>query len=173
MKIWTSQHIFTHSWDHVAAAAQRKYPNPLNPYVVGVDVIDRFVDRHGILRTHRLINTSWSLGDWVTRLIGHDRPCYASEHSACDPVNKQLVLRSRNLTFCNVISIDETLIYSRHPTDPSRTVLTQEAIINVYGIPLGSYCESLLASSMSHNAVKGRSAIELVIGQMKTEQIPA
>jgi len=171
MKIWTSEHTFNYPWDHVAAAAQRKYPNPLNPYVVGVDVVDRHVDRHGILRSHRLIHTSWSISEWAQRLIGNDRPCYASEHSACDPVNKTLVLRSRNLTFCNVISIDETLSYSQHPTDKKKTVLNQEAKISVYGVPLSSYCEGLLETNMSSTAVKGRSAIEFVIHQMQAEKL--
>lgn len=37
-----------------------------------------------------------------------------------------------------------------------RTVLTQEAIITVKGISLGSYLESLMASTISSNAKKVR-----------------
>ena len=160
---------YSHPWDSVACAAQRKYPNPLNPAVVGVDVIDRYVDKSGILRTHRLIHTTWSLADWAEKILGRG-PQYASEHSACDSVNKKLVLRSRNLTFCDVISIDETLIYTRHPEDSSKTMLKQEAMVNVYGIPLGSYCESLLAKAMQGNANVGRKGLEWVINDMKQQQ---
>jgi len=170
MKIWTSQHVFDYSWEHVASAAQRKYPNPLNPYVTGVDVVDRHVDKNGVLRSHRLINTSWCLSDWVQRLIGTDRPCFASEHSVCDPVKKTLVLRSRNLTFCNVLSVDETLIYSRDPADKTKTLLQQEAVITVNGLPLSSYCEGLLVNGMSANASKGRKAIEFVIHQIEADR---
>lgn len=44
-----------------------------------------------------------------------------------------------------------------------RTVLTQEAIITVKGISLGSYLESLMASTISSNAKKGWAAIEWII----------
>lgn len=37
---------------------------------------------------------------------------------------------------------------------PCRTVLTQEAIITVKGISLGSYLESLMANTISSNAKK-------------------
>jgi len=168
MKFWSQQHTFEYPWDKVAAAAQRKYPNPLNSAVVGVDVIDRYLDRQGILRTHRLIHTSWSMGDFAEKLLGRS-PQYASEHSACDPVNKKLVLRSRNLTFCDVISVDETLVYTRHPEHPTKTLLTQETIVNVYGVPLASYCESMLAKSMAGNASTGRKGLEWVINKMQQE----
>lgn len=49
-------------------AAWQKYPNPINQSVVGVDVVDRFVDQNGILKTHRLLSTSWGLQPWVTKV---------------------------------------------------------------------------------------------------------
>lgn len=54
----------SHPWDTVAKAAWRKYPNPINPAVVSLDVLDRKVER-GILKSHRLIGSSWSLPQWV------------------------------------------------------------------------------------------------------------
>lgn len=39
----------------------RKYPNPMNPCVVGVDVLERSVDRCGRLHSHRLLSTEWGL----------------------------------------------------------------------------------------------------------------
>lgn len=50
-----------HPWDTVIKAAMRKYPNPMNPSVVGVDVLDRSLDNQGRLHSHRLLSTEWGL----------------------------------------------------------------------------------------------------------------
>ena len=57
-----------HSWDTVVTAAWRKYPNPLNPSVVGLDVVDRSIDAEGKLKSHRLMSTSWGMPSWVAKV---------------------------------------------------------------------------------------------------------
>lgn len=39
----------------------QKYPNPMNPSVVGVDVLDRHIDSSGKLHSHRLLSTEWGI----------------------------------------------------------------------------------------------------------------
>lgn len=48
----------------MAQAAWRKYPNPMNPAVIGTDVVDRKVVE-GVLHTHRLVSSKWGLPKWV------------------------------------------------------------------------------------------------------------
>lgn len=55
----------SHPWDTVIKAAMRKYPNPMNPGVVGVDVLERSVDGRGRLHSHRLLSTEWGLPSLV------------------------------------------------------------------------------------------------------------
>ena len=55
----------SHPWDMVIKAAVRKYPNPMNPCVVGVDVLERSVDGRGRLHSHRLLSTEWGLPSLV------------------------------------------------------------------------------------------------------------
>lgn len=55
----------SHPWDTVIKAAMRKYPNPMNPCVVGVDVLERSVDGRGRLHSHRLLSTEWGLPGFV------------------------------------------------------------------------------------------------------------
>ncbi|KYN36321.1 Protein slowmo [Trachymyrmex septentrionalis] len=101
MKIWTSEHTFDHPWETVAQAAWRKYPNPMVPSVIGADVIDREVV-NGVLRTHRLVvSTQWGFPKWTQALIGYANLCYASERSEVDPVNKQMILRTHNVSICS------------------------------------------------------------------------
>ena len=69
MKIWSSEHVFHHSWENVVKAALQKYPNPLTPGVIGVDVVDRKIE-DGVIKTHRLMMTQWSVAPWISKLIG-------------------------------------------------------------------------------------------------------
>lgn len=165
MKIWSSEHVFNHPWENVVKAALQKYPNPMNPGVIGVDVIERHVDRH-LIRSHRLLTTQWSMAPWISKLLGGNKVCHASEHSEIDVKNKTLELRSRNLTFNNVINVDEYLVYSIHPHDREKTLLKQEAQITVQNVPLINYMEDMLATKINSNAHKGRQAIEYIIHKM-------
>uniref|UniRef100_A0A673V9R0 PRELI/MSF1 domain-containing protein n=1 Tax=Suricata suricatta TaxID=37032 RepID=A0A673V9R0_SURSU len=140
MKIWTSEHVFDHPWETVTTAAMQKYPNPMNPSVVGVDVLDRHIDASGRLHSHRLLSTEWGLPSIV-----------------------------KSISFTNMVSVDERLIYKPHPQDPGKTILTQEAIITVKGVSLSSYLEGLMASTISSNANKGREAMEWVIHKLNAE----
>ncbi|XP_060056624.1 PRELI domain containing protein 3A isoform X1 [Erinaceus europaeus] len=168
MKIWSSEHVFGHPWDTVIKAAMRKYPNPMNPCVVGVDVLERSVDVRGRLHSHRLLSTEWGLPGLVRAVLGTSRTLtYIKEHSIVDPVEKKMELCSTNITLTNLVSVNERLVYMPHPENPEMTMLTQEAIITVKGISLGSYLESLMANTISSNAKKRLSEIKREGGNRK------
>ncbi|XP_076963617.1 PRELI domain containing protein 3B-like isoform X1 [Callospermophilus lateralis] len=169
MKIWTSEHVFDHPWETVTTAAMEKYPNPINPSVVGVDVLDRHIDPSGKLYSHRLLSTEWGLPSIVKSLIGSARTkTYVQEHSVDDPV-ETMELKLTNISFTNMVSGDERLIYKPHPQDPEKTILTQEAIISVQGVSLSSYLKGRMATTVSSNASKGREAMEWVIHKLHAE----
>ncbi|KAM3874952.1 PRELI domain containing protein 3B-like isoform 1-T1 [Diretmus argenteus] len=170
MKIWASEHIFNHPWETVTKAAMQKYPNPMNPNVFGVDVLDRRVDAGGRLHSTRLLSADWGLPSIANSIIGATRTCtYVQEQSVVDPREKTFELKSTNISFTNLVSVDEKLTYKPHPQDPEKTVLTQEALITVKGISLSSYLEGLMAKTISVNASKGREAMEWVIRRLNTE----
>jgi hypothetical protein len=172
MKIWTSEHIFEHPWEEVVQGALRKYPNPFNSSVKGLDVVERKVDSDGVLRTHRLMSTCWNLPSWSSAILGGlNRMCYGSEHSEINPLKKIMKLRTRNLTFSNVITIEEHLSYEANPHNPKTTLMKQESVITVKGVPLGSYLEGLVEGTCSSNAVNGRQAMEWAIGKIKQETL--
>nr|XP_040058789.1 PRELI domain containing protein 3B [Gasterosteus aculeatus aculeatus] len=170
MKIWASEHVFNHPWETVTKAAMQKYPNPMNPSVIGVDVLDRSIDKQGRLHSKRLLGTDWGLPSIVKAIIGNARTCtYIQEKSVVDPIEKIFELQSSNITFTNLVSVDEKLTYKPHPEDTEKTILTQEAIISVKGVSLSSYLEGVLATTMSANAGKGREALEWVIRRLNAE----
>jgi len=168
MKIWTSEHTFNHPWETVCQAAWRKYPNPINTAVLGTDVVERQVV-NGVLYTHRLVSSEWGIPGWAQRLVGPANICYASEMSHVNRSRRHMELKTRNLTFGSFIAVDETLSYQPHPEDSCRTLLKQEAVVTVQGIPLSSYMEDILTSAIMLNANKGRQAIEWVIDKIEKE----
>lgn len=168
MRIWTSEHTFNHPWETVATAAWRKYPNPHNPAVIGTDVIERKVV-DGVLHSSRLVSSQWYFPRWAQALIGSANICYAAEESEVNPNQRHMILRTINLTFCRNIAVRETLKYTPHPVDTQKTLLEQEAVITVKGVPLSSYMEDILSSKISTNATKGRQAMEWVINKLNEE----
>jgi len=168
MKIWTTEHIFNHNWETVTQGQWRKYPNPHNTAVLGTDVVDRRVV-DGVLHSHRIITSDWGLASWVQTLIGSNRVCYASEYSTVDPKKRVMEMQSENLTFCNFVSMGEKMSYRPHPEDGDKTVLKQETVVTVQGVPLTSYMEGIIVNTVSANAGKGRAAMEWVVDKLGQE----
>lgn len=48
-----------------------------------------------------------------------------------NPNEREMTLKTTNLTFCRYIAVDETVKYTPHPSDPTKTLLTQEAVVTV------------------------------------------
>merc|ERR1739848_356611 len=87
-------------------------------------------------------------------------------------MGKTMELTSTNLSFCNVVSMKERMEYSQHPEDPNKTVLTSEMVVTVKNVPLTTYMEDIVVSTVSKNAGKGRIAMEYVVDKVKNETRP-
>lgn len=168
MKIWTSEHIFNHNWETVTQGQWQKYPNPHNQAVVGTDVVDRKVV-DGVLHSHRIISSDWKLADWIQRLIGANKVCYASEYSTVNPKDRVMEMQSKNLSFNNFVSMEEKMTYTPCPEDSNNTLLTQETVVTVKGVPLASYMEGIIVNTVSNNSSKGRAAMEWVVDKLGQE----
>jgi len=160
--------VFGHSWESVTGGQWQKYPNPHNQAVIGTDVIDRRVE-DGVLYSNRLISSDWGLADWVQKLIGANKVCYAHEYSMVDPAKRVMEMHSRNLSFCNVVTMEEKMTYRPHPEDEGRTVMKQETVVTVQGVPLTSYMESIIVNTVDKNSNKGRAAIEWIVEKLGQE----
>ena len=77
----------SHPWETVTTAAMQKYPNPMNPSVVGVDVLDRHVDPSGKLHSHRLLSTEWGIPSIVksVRIVSQSLKGMPEGGEACKP----------------------------------------------------------------------------------------
>ncbi|XP_021359522.1 PRELI domain containing protein 3A-like [Mizuhopecten yessoensis] len=170
MKETTACHIFQHPWDTVVQAVWRKYPNPVSESVIGTDIVDREINKQGILQTHRLMKTQWFVPVVGRALIGDQKVAYGSEHSECDPKNKTLTVISKNITYSSLVTIAETLTYSPGPEGQNQTHLNHCTKVTVNNrMPLASYWEKLVTNIVESNTSKGREAIEWVIDNIKKE----
>lgn len=170
MKIWTSEHVFGHNWETVTQSQWRKYPNPHNTSVLCTDVLERRVDANsGVMHTHRVITSDWKLASWVQILVGSNCVAYGHEYSMVDPVAREMSMRTRNLTFGTFVNMDENMSYTPHPDDPEKTLLKQETVVTVQGVPLTDYMESIIVNTVSRNAAKGRTAIDWVVDRLASE----
>jgi hypothetical protein len=86
-----------------------------------------------------------------------------------NPNERQMTLKTTNVTFGSFLSVDEVLLYKPHPTDPNQTLLQQQATVSVEGVPLSRYMEEALTNNISFNASRGRLGLEWVINKINTE----
>lgn len=110
----------------------------MNPSVVGDDVLDKHRDLSGKLHSHRLLITEWGLPSTVKSLIGvAGTKTHVQDHSEVDSVEKTMELKSTNISFANMVSVDD--LYTNHILKTQKKVSTPEAIIAVKGASLRSH----------------------------------
>ncbi|KAE9421758.1 hypothetical protein Angca_007255 [Angiostrongylus cantonensis] len=192
MKIWNSEHVFDHDWETVVTAAWRKYPNPMNQGVTGMDVMRQTL-RAGKIMSERIIQSHFHIPSWVTKLTGFSGTQYSHEYTVIDPEARTMSLTTRNvrntyllsliyspivsasvssnfkLNCCHFLQVDEKLTYTPLPDDPTKTILRQEASVAITLPAFADYCEKTFIGVYSSNAAKGRKGVEWVIDQLKKE----
>lgn len=163
---------FRYPWEKVSVANWIKYPNEQTPHVVHVDYLSRRVDPEtGILHTERLLTCRQNVPAFISRLFGGEDSSLFYERSEVDPFGRTLVLRSRNLTFCNYLVVEETCRYAPNPEDETSTLFRQEASIkSVAGWShVRAAMEDFCANRFYANAHKGRIALEHAIEKIYSE----
>ncbi|PWW75318.1 MSF1-domain-containing protein [Tuber magnatum] len=169
MKVFESSCTFEYPWANVSIANWRKYGswNTQSTHVVAVDTLNRTVDPStGILRTERLITCKQNAPRWLMKIVGGTEESYVREVSEVDPQQQTVTLRSTNLTGSNIISVQETVVYSPDPSNPkTKTSFQQDAQITAYGA-FSRICgavEDWSVERFGQNARKGRVGFEAVL----------
>ncbi|KAL9107972.1 MAG: hypothetical protein Q9227_007187 [Pyrenula ochraceoflavens] len=170
MKVFSSNYTFDYSFSEVATNNWRKYCpwNDKSTHVVAVDVLSRKVDAETkILRTERLITCNQSAPQWVLNLFGGSAISHTYEVSYVDPIEQRVTMRSTNLTWSNVINVQETVVYRPSPKSPAtRTAFEQEARITALcggWQKIKNKIEEASVERFGQNAKKGREGFEEVL----------
>jgi hypothetical protein len=188
MKVFSNSVNFDYSWEEVSTANWLKYCpwNDKSTHVIAVDTLSRHVDPEtGIvsppfmkhvqvivskaynssqLRTERLITCKQSAPQWLASLMGGNDTSHVFETSYVDPQTKKVTMTSTNLTFSNIINVQETVVYQ--PRSATETQFLQEAKITAV---LGGWqkiknaVEDASVTRFKENAVKGKEGFERVL----------
>lgn len=165
--VFSSNHTFNYSWDEVSTANWRKYCpwNDKSTHVTGVDTLSREVDpATGILRTERLITCKQSAPEWIKALIGAGDESHVYECSYVDPANKTVTMVSWNLTWSNVLNVQETVTYK--PLNEHQTQFGQSAQITALcggWQRIKNKIEDFSVCRFKENAIKGKEGFESVL----------
>ncbi|KAJ9156087.1 hypothetical protein NKR23_g868 [Pleurostoma richardsiae] len=171
MKVFSNTHTFNYSWEEVSTANWRKYCpwNEQSTHVIGVDTLARSVDpATGILRTERLITCKQSAPEWVKALIGATDESHVFETSYVDPNTKTVTMVSWNLTWSNLLNVQETVIYK--PTSAHQTEFVQDAKITALcggWQRIKNKIEEFTVCRFRDNAIKGKEGFEAVLAMSR------
>ena len=178
MKVFSSDYTFDYSWDEVSTANWRKYCpwNDKSTHVIAVDTLSRSVDpKTGVLRTERLITCQQTAPAWVVALLGGSSTSHVHETSYVDPALKRVSMISSNLSWSNILSVRETVVYepdtasknnARSSDTGSRTRFRQEAKVTALCSgwqKIKSKIEDATVERFGENAKKGREGFEEVL----------
>jgi hypothetical protein len=172
MKVFSNSETFNYSWEEVSTANWRKYCpwNQKSTHVIAVDTVSRTVDpATGILRTERLITCRQSAPDWLKSLIGGGvEESQVFETSYVDPSSKTVTMVSANLTWSNLISVQEMVVY--RPLNDHQTRFEQSAQITALcggWQRIKNRIEDTLVKRFHENAVKGKEGFEAVLAMSR------
>ncbi|KKA30073.1 hypothetical protein TD95_005036 [Thielaviopsis punctulata] len=172
MKVFSNSFTFNYSWAEVSSANWRKYGpwNNKSPHVIAVDTLSRSVDpATGILRTERLITCKQSAPDWLKSLMGAGMEVsHMYEASYVDPASQTVTMVSQNLTWNNLINVQETVVY--RPVGDHQTQFVQDAKITALcggWQRIKNKIEDQLVTRFHENAIKGREGFEMVLAMSR------
>jgi hypothetical protein len=136
----------------------------LELYVCPTPVADVILLTFLQLRTERLITCKQSAPKWLRSLMGGNDTSLVFETSYVDPASQKVTMVSQNLTFANIISVRETVIYQ--PLSESKTQFKQEAQITALcggWQKVKNAVEEATVCRFSENARKGKEGFEAVL----------
>jgi len=171
MKVFSSSTTFNYSWEEVSTANWQKYGpwNDKSAHVIAVDTINRHVDpATGILRTERLITCKQSAPEWLKAIMGGMDTSQVFETSYVNPAEKTVTMVSQNVTCCNLVNVQETVVYK--PLNANQTQFVQDARITALcggWQKIKNKIEESLVMRFKENAANGKEGFECVLAMSR------
>lgn len=78
-----------------------------------------------------------------------------------------MVLKSKNVTYEGIVTIEETCTYTVNPENSTWTNLKQEAIVHAYPFGVAGKIEKFLAGKFIANAPLGREIMETAVSRVE------
>jgi len=161
-------HTFQAGWRDVFLASWLKYPSPIRPDILAVDMVKKeFNPQTNELKSTRLITLEGGFPSWLKFLVGNSAVFYFLEESTVNMNDRTFVLRTKNLNFRSMISVTEECKYTIDKDNSKWTHFEQSCKAEVspdswlYG--LQNKVEEYCLSTAKKNAAKGRLVMENAI----------
>ena len=116
------------------------------------------------LRTERLITCKQSAPKWLASLMGGTDVSHVFETSYVDPESKKVTMVSQNLTWSNILSCQEKVVYQ--PLSATKTQFVQEAKVTALcggWQKVKNAVEEATVCRFSENARLGKEGFETVL----------
>eukprot|EP00002_Diphylleia_rotans_P005899 TRINITY_DN15127_c0_g1_i1.p1 TRINITY_DN15127_c0_g1~~TRINITY_DN15127_c0_g1_i1.p1 ORF type:complete len:171 (+),score=23.47 TRINITY_DN15127_c0_g1_i1:94-606(+) len=166
MRQFTREYVVQYPWDQVTLASWKKYPNPMSPHVISVDITDRNVDpTTGVLHSERLIATQLNIPRWLHTVSGGDT-CFVAETSRVDPSQREMTLETNNISFSGLMSVHEVCTYSPHPENEKWTIFRQTVTVKAFTYGVASAVEHWCINRYLETSQKGKDVIDSVCARL-------
>jgi hypothetical protein len=132
----TETHTHPFSWQQVAEAIFKRYPNPFATHVLSEDTVFRSV-RGNVLYTRRFLTKTNKLPTWGEKYMTMFKKMVPLvEESVVDRENKVITTYTRNVGLSRFMSAVEKVSYRQDPNNPEVTIAVKEAWIEsgLYGL---------------------------------------
>jgi len=169
VKLFSTEYTFKNSFDFVTSAFWRKYPNHKAPHIHEVDIFERYIDSDGNLVSKRLIVGNPGIPSWVKRVVKCSTLTYCAETSICSASEQKLLIKARNITGNNIMSIDESCTYQATPNVSNQTLYTQEALFTSFLPMISSRFEQYSLDSMHQKSKDGIQEVENLAERIRTQ----
>lgn len=84
MMLFTTAFPFPYPFPALVYACMNKYPSPLAPHVISIDVLERTILEDGTIRSERLLGVQQDSPRWVNRVRRSQGWCSADKRSCWD-----------------------------------------------------------------------------------------
>lgn len=169
-KYYHTEHIHPYSWDQVAGAIFRRYPNPFASHVLTEDTVHREVI-NGNLYTRRLLMKTNKIPKWGEKVLaGFARKVPLIEESCVDSRNKTITTYTRNVGMSNFMTVAERVVYKACPTNPAQTVAVKEAWVESKFYGLRTAIKNFGIERFKNNTVRATEGFNLVLERLQSQQ---
>ncbi|KAJ9072386.1 Phospholipid metabolism protein [Entomophthora muscae] len=169
MKFFEADFLYSHSWENVTTAIWKKYPNDKVNHVLKIDTLSHSVDpTTGVLTVERLLTCKQKIPYLIQQLLGGNDISYVHEVAVINPKDKTFSANSVNLTFSNLMTVEESVQYRPDPSRVNSTLFKQQAQITALGglSKLAGYVEDFSLTRFQNNAALGREALTSVLEKL-------
>ncbi len=163
-KFYETSSLFNYSWDQLAKAFWRRYPNPHSGHVLSEDTLCREI-RGNELYSKRLLTKTNRLPKWGEHFV-KSRETSVVEESLVNPETKTITTYTRNIGYTTIMSVVEKVVYAPDPENPNKTVAKREAWIesNLYGFRRA--IESFGVKRFKKNCIKAAEGFNVVLASL-------